>query len=96
MKVVLKETVYDRIKKKLYEAQYQRREVDYILVTPDEWCELMGDPRQLGSVERKPGLTLNTKRFASQRAFGGSYAAYSDYTFQGIDLFVVPEEFHHQ
>ncbi|MCD9228610.1 hypothetical protein ACPPTR_08915 [Ralstonia pseudosolanacearum] len=108
MKVVLKETVYDRIKQKLYAAQYQRRTVDYIVVTPDEMRELMNDPRSYNSVERRSSTYWNnphvapsepafrTMTFTSRRVCGGTYTVYSDYTFRGIDIFTVAEEYHPQ
>ncbi|MDO3559432.1 hypothetical protein [Ralstonia pseudosolanacearum] len=106
MKVVLKETVYDRIKKRLYEAYCNGREVDYIVVTPGELNELLCDRRADSSVQSKytaynwapaaePSvLSLTRREFVGRN--GRRYYTYSNYTFRDIDLFVVPEEYHPQ
>lgn len=45
MKVVLKETVYDRIRDRLSKAERDNRKVDYILVSEAEYRELRDDRR---------------------------------------------------
>ncbi|MHA6837772.1 hypothetical protein [Ralstonia pseudosolanacearum] len=106
MKVVLKETTYDRIKKKLYEAYCNGREVDYIVVTPDELHRLLTDSRACSSVLPKyhyywppaadPDSVLSIARREFVNRTGRRYSAHSNYTFRGIDIFAVPEEFHPQ
>ncbi len=109
MKVVLKETVYDRIKQELYKAYCNGREVDYIVVTPSELQELLCDRRSAGSVQYQPvayttyqqsvaDITVKKREFPTRkRGYGNPYyTALSTYTFRDIDLFAVPEEFHPQ
>lgn len=109
MKVVLKETVYDRIVHKLEHARLQRREADYIVLTPSELDELLRDYRSSGSVQYQPcaysafpqspaDLAVSKRSFPSQRRGYGApyYTTYATYTFRGIDLFAVPEEYHPQ
>ncbi|MGA4005344.1 hypothetical protein ACI2US_03120 [Ralstonia nicotianae] len=107
MKVVLKETVYDRIKQELYKAYCNGREVDYIVVTPSELHRLLTDSRACSSVLPKynyycwspaaePDSVLSVARREFVSRTGRRYSSHSNYTFRDIDLFAVPEEFHPQ
>lgn len=45
MKVVLKETVFDRIMERIHQARRDNRKVDYIVVSETEYRELRQDDR---------------------------------------------------
>jgi hypothetical protein len=106
MKVVLKYTVYDRLRDEIEKAQAGRRLVDYVVVTNDEYVELRNDERADYS-ELSPGYltlsaepqnaTMEVKTFERkiQSIHRSPYIrVVSREKFRGIPLYVVPQEFH--
>ena len=75
MKVVLKVTVYDRIYADILKAQRDRREVDYVAVSPEEYKELCLDQRSYGALQSDyvhyvaPSDPINAKATIEVRSF---------------------------
>jgi hypothetical protein len=58
MKAIFKKTVYDRLMEIIVKAERERKTIDYILVTPQEWEEFRASPYSHYSYNPYPtGLT---------------------------------------
>lgn len=95
MKVVLKPTILDAIYERLDDAKRRNREVAHILVTPEEYAELVRwSPSELRSANLSPNadklptvLLENTHQNYAARRFT------SHTKFLEFPLYVVPPEY---
>ena len=76
MKVVLKVTVYDRIYADILKAQRDRREVDYVVVSREEYDELRLDYRSYGALE-SPHLRFVANPAEATKAMDAKYTVYT-------------------
>lgn len=103
MKVHLKTAVFDRIYEKFIDAHRDRREVDFVTVTQDEYAELRHDRRSRDLLENPLAHTVppqsamdtvfQTRDFEDTRhggSFRPKYRVASAETFMGKPLFVLP------
>lgn len=75
MKVIYKTSMVDRINEKIYEAKILNKEIDKIILTPDEWLSLKKElPRCIYMFSYSP---------ADHYSLGGAVAK-----FKGIPIFV--------
>jgi hypothetical protein len=75
VKVVLKVTVYDRIYADIQKAQRERREVDYVVVSREEYAELRLDDRSYGALESPYSLFVANPAEAV-KAMDAKYTVY--------------------
>lgn len=109
MKVVLKVTVYDRISADIQKAHHDRRVVDYVVVSQQEYDELRVDDRSYGALESPymrftpnhdiaADATMRVYTFErttprTTAAGRNAIQVVSYETFMGKPLVVVPKEF---
>jgi len=68
VKVVAKVTVLDRILEDIRKLHRENREVDYVVVTPDEYAELRSD-RRIAALMQYPFSDLMTGEDISKATF---------------------------
>ncbi|WP_025135269.1 hypothetical protein [Achromobacter sp. DH1f] len=109
MHVAIKQTILDKILKRIHEIKRDNREPEYIVVTPEEYCELRGDRRVYGYLnsdryvcppsEPVADLCVDTREFKLRDKHLGWLGArpflrtYSREKFMGLPLYVVPSEY---
>lgn len=75
MKVVLKVTVYDRIYNDILKAKHDRREVDYVVVSHEEYKELRLDYRSYDALE-SPHLRFVANPAEAREFMDAKYKVY--------------------
>ncbi|SEJ84829.1 hypothetical protein [Achromobacter sp. NFACC18-2] len=107
MHVAIKQTVLDKILKRIHEIKRDNREPEYIVVSHEEYAELRADRRwhayvdypTFGFVSTSPAdvqLTCETRTFERQRGPRTGHPfikALTNAKLMGYPLYAVPAEF---
>ncbi|OAM52918.1 hypothetical protein A7981_05635 [Methylovorus sp. MM2] len=103
MKAIYKKTAYDKLVELFMEAEYERRPIDYFLVTPDEWGEIIVD-RRAGAYVSLPDYMCRADvsapiRYVDLKPKSGHRYDYKRFLirhekFMGHDVVVAPIEYH--
>ena len=98
MRIVYRKTIIDKLMEKIYEARHLNKEIDYVLLSRTEYVEFRKHPfswchSPLGNPPCDK-LTMRTVELRNPDRYGPQYVRFAPAAeFNGVDLYVVPDEF---
>ena len=105
MKAIYKKTAFERILELKREADMQRKTIDYLLITPEEWYEIRSDIFACGVIVKRyysycndapSTVAFNTVALVprGESSFYSRRFTMSQETILGLHFVVAPIEFH--